>query len=222
MRLGGIADAGDQIAVHACRHETLDPALITLDDQLPEELWAEAADELNALLADDDLYRWLIDVFSARPLTDDADPTGAYRQRISTRGLHLSDLRAGEGLDRDRAVCGAGATERGIRLSPGHHGSVTPTIRNAGKRPNARQGAAVRIAQLQLELTSEAIRQNLEDGSAWAQHGDAPLASQHLPEALAADRQTMAEVPNDRVARNGCASVLLLQGRYDEILALLP
>jgi tetratricopeptide (TPR) repeat protein len=43
-----------------------------------------------------------------------------------------------------------------------------------------------------------------------------------LPEALAAYRQTMSEVPTDRVARNGCASVLLLQGQYDAVLSLLP
>jgi tetratricopeptide (TPR) repeat protein len=71
---------------------------------------------------------------------------------------------------------------------------------------------------LQLELTSEATRQNLEDGWAWAQHADALLANQQLPQALDAYDNAVA-FGESLVGSTGRAEVLKAMNRLPEALA---
>ncbi|VFN05806.1 MAG: hypothetical protein BECKG1743D_GA0114223_109902 [Candidatus Kentron sp. G] len=91
----GIDQALSQLSIYSRRQESLDLALIVLDDTLPLDLRAEGEEELDGLLSGQDgpeIGRWLSALFHLRPLPAGADLAGALDQARGPRRARVKEF----------------------------------------------------------------------------------------------------------------------------------
>ncbi len=241
LSLGAVDDlpsASQALSRHADRHEALDLALIALDSEMPEDLRIEAQADLDSLLADSDIYAWLIDLFHVRPLPGSADPEKAlafarigeharvrrWLETIAERQPSIVLAWSAWNLIPDGLFASAGGRQAFLErtLGLGAFASVVGAL-------TERQAANARFVALERLQGAPGYREIMQ---AWLRDLGADTARVYTPES-ADDRDASGERAEaravyeaaatvhseDPVAKNGRAEALKATSRLPETLA---